>query len=197
MLTGRLSGWWGVGCAALSHAGTISKAPGFPLVLGNNYFIFCSSSWVCPEPWRESAPHSLMWIPLCQAPRGDSLQSSEAKCTGSRDPQTERGTLSSCPKGFARALQKQQHHVGSEHPPLSCPGGWEAQKDVARLMSFHHWLVTRTPSLSPSCSSRELAAEAARTGLSCAWEGWQWSVNPLSRSQNALRAASNKKISPE
>ena len=45
----------GVDCAALRRAGTISKVPSCPLVLGNNYFIFCSSPWACPEPWREAA----------------------------------------------------------------------------------------------------------------------------------------------
>lgn len=82
-------------------------------------------------------------------------------------------------------------------PHFPVLGACEAQKDVASLMCFHCWLVTRTSSLSPSLSCRELAAEAARMGLSCAWEGWQWSVNPLSRSQNALGAVCNKKIAPE
>lgn len=68
-------------------------------------------------------------------PSAITLQSPEPS-VGSRDLQTEQDTLGSFPKGFAYAWQKQQHCVGLEYPPLSCPGGCEAQKDVARQRPF-------------------------------------------------------------
>lgn len=126
------------------------------------------------------------------------LQSYEAKCW-QQGPADRAGHTQILPKGVFSCLAETATSCGVRASPtfLSWVGGCEAQKDVARLRSFHCWLVTRTSSLSPSLSCRELAAEAARMRLSCAWEGWQWSVNPLSRSQSVLGAVCNKKIAPE